>query len=41
MASPTTTGQLTAFIPTYWDAVLGENLYPNLYFGLSKGLESS
>jgi N4-gp56 family major capsid protein len=23
---------ITTFIPTYWDAVLGENLYPNLYF---------
>jgi N4-gp56 family major capsid protein len=30
--SPTTTSQLTAFIPNYWDTVLGENLYPNLYF---------
>ena len=32
MASPTLTTDLTAFIPNYWDAVLGENLYPNLYF---------
>lgn len=32
MASPTTTTQLTHFIPLYWDTVLGENLYPNLYF---------
>lgn len=32
MASPTTTTQLSKFIPQYWDAVLGENLYPNLYF---------
>lgn len=32
MASPTTTAQLTAFMPQYWDQVLGENLYPNLYF---------
>lgn len=32
MAGPTTTTQLTHFIPPYWDAVLGENLYPNLYF---------
>jgi N4-gp56 family major capsid protein len=30
--SPTTTEQLTAFMPNYWDTVLGENLYPNLYF---------
>ncbi len=32
MAGPTTTTQLTAFLPNYWDTVLGENLYPNLYF---------
>lgn len=27
----TITGDVTAFIPSYWDSVLGENLYPNLY----------
>jgi len=32
MAGPTTSSTLTHFIPPYWDAVLGENLYPNLYF---------
>lgn len=32
MAGPTTTSGLGNFIPLYWDAVLGENLYPNLYF---------
>jgi N4-gp56 family major capsid protein len=31
MPSPTTTTQLTRFMPNYWDTVLGENLYPNLY----------
>lgn len=30
--SPTATTTLTHFIPPYWDQVLGENLYPNLYF---------
>jgi hypothetical protein len=32
MAGPTISNDLTAFIPNYWDTVLGENLYPNLYF---------
>lgn len=32
MAGPTTTTGLARFIPNYWDTVLGENLYPNLYF---------
>ena len=35
MASNRTTGQgatgFSAFMPSYWDSVLGENLYPNLY----------
>lgn len=30
--SPTTSTNLTYFLPKYWDQVLGENLYPNLYF---------
>lgn len=29
--SPTTTSHLGQFMPNYWDTVLGENLYPNLY----------
>lgn len=32
MAGATTTTTLAQFIPKYWDTVLGENLYPNLYF---------
>lgn len=32
MAAPTTTAGLTAFIPNYWDRLLGDNLRPNLYF---------
>ena len=32
MADFATTSTLTAFMPNYWDTVLGENLYPNLYF---------
>lgn len=32
MAGPTISSELTAFLPNYWDTVLGENLYPNLYF---------
>jgi N4-gp56 family major capsid protein len=32
MAGPTISNDLTHFIPPYWDTVLGENLYPNLYF---------
>jgi len=32
MAAPSTTGQLSQFMPKYWDTVLGENMYPNLYF---------
>lgn len=31
MASPTITTGLTAFIPNYWDRLLGDNLRPNLY----------
>jgi len=37
MASPTVAGDgvggggFSAFVPQYWDSVLGENLYPNLY----------
>lgn len=32
MAGPTISTYLTHFLPQYWDSVLGENLYPNLYF---------
>jgi hypothetical protein len=41
MASPTITTGLTAFIPSYWDTLFGENLYPNLYlyaFGSKRAL---
>lgn len=32
MPDTTLSTTLTNFIPVYWDTVLGENLYPNLYF---------
>ncbi len=32
MAGTTLSTDLTAFLPNYWDTILGENLYPNLYF---------
>lgn len=32
MTGPSTTSSIPNFLPKYWDTVLGENLYPNLYF---------
>lgn len=32
MTGPSTTASIASFLPKYWDTVLGENLYPNLYF---------
>jgi len=44
MAAPTITTGIPAFIPNYWDSVLGQNLYPNLFlygFGTKRTVPSN